>query len=341
MGESYDVDALAADVAADGPRLSGRPRSASRRSSRTLARWMERQDGLLSAGPAALRRQPRLRPPAPHRGRRLVLHHLRRLPARHQQRRPLPRRLGRHRRPRRRRRGDEVRSYRRSDRSSTPARSASSEKTGVYHFPPGSITHLLPPEEGFHRVRAAADVNGVSIHILGGTAETHPHFLCEPIHPQAGRLPDAHAPRHEHRRWEKEFASLRADGLRTPTLSTSATGSPYSTSVAPARTTGARQSSSSATTRASSVAGSFGDIWGGWLHVTDPLARGIPPRQWPRPQSDGDRGGKRPATPGAATPTWTRTASRRPISTGSSATKSSAGSRTHPWATNRSSSGSA
>ncbi len=54
------------------------------------------------------------------------------------------------------------------------------QKTGVYHFPPGSITHLLPPDEGFHRVRAAADVNGVSIHILGGTAETHPHFLCDP-----------------------------------------------------------------------------------------------------------------------------------------------------------------
>jgi len=54
------------------------------------------------------------------------------------------------------------------------------EKTGVYHFPSGSITHLLPPEEGFHRVRAAADVNGVSIHILGGTAETHPHFACDP-----------------------------------------------------------------------------------------------------------------------------------------------------------------
>jgi len=53
------------------------------------------------------------------------------------------------------------------------------QKTGVFHFPPGSITHLLPPEEGFHRVRAAADVNGVSLHILGGTAETHPHFLCD------------------------------------------------------------------------------------------------------------------------------------------------------------------
>jgi hypothetical protein len=28
-------------------------------------------------------------------------------------------------------------------------------------------------------VRAAADVNGVSLHILGGTPETHPHFLCD------------------------------------------------------------------------------------------------------------------------------------------------------------------
>jgi len=47
-------------------------------------------------------------------------------------------------------------------------------KTAVERYPPGSITHLLPPEEGFHRV-PAADVNGVSIHILGRTAETHPH----------------------------------------------------------------------------------------------------------------------------------------------------------------------
>ncbi len=53
------------------------------------------------------------------------------------------------------------------------------EKSSVFHFPPGSITHLLPPDEGFHRVRAAADVNGVSIHILGGTPDTHPHFLCD------------------------------------------------------------------------------------------------------------------------------------------------------------------
>jgi len=52
-------------------------------------------------------------------------------------------------------------------------------KTGADRFPPGSITHLLPPAEGFHRVRAAGEETGVSLHILGGTPETHPHFLCE------------------------------------------------------------------------------------------------------------------------------------------------------------------
>jgi predicted metal-dependent enzyme (double-stranded beta helix superfamily) len=52
-------------------------------------------------------------------------------------------------------------------------------KTGADRFPPGSITHLLPPAEGFHRVRAAGEETGVSLHILGGTPQTHPHFLCE------------------------------------------------------------------------------------------------------------------------------------------------------------------
>src|SRR3990172_3991609 len=53
-------------------------------------------------------------------------------------------------------------------------------KTAVNRFPPGSITHLLPPDEGFHRVRAAGEETGVSLHILGDTPESHPHFLCEP-----------------------------------------------------------------------------------------------------------------------------------------------------------------
>lgn len=52
-------------------------------------------------------------------------------------------------------------------------------KTGANRFPPGSITQLLPPDEGFHRVRAAGEETGVSLHILGGTPDTHPHFLCE------------------------------------------------------------------------------------------------------------------------------------------------------------------
>ena len=54
-------------------------------------------------------------------------------------------------------------------------------------FPPGSITYLLPPEQGFHRVRAVGDETGVSLHILGGTPETHPHLLC---HPDSRQLVD-------------------------------------------------------------------------------------------------------------------------------------------------------
>ncbi len=54
------------------------------------------------------------------------------------------------------------------------------EQTAKQNFPPGSITYLLPPDEGFHRVRAAGEETGVSLHILGGTPETHPHLLCHP-----------------------------------------------------------------------------------------------------------------------------------------------------------------
>jgi predicted metal-dependent enzyme (double-stranded beta helix superfamily) len=45
--------------------------------------------------------------------------------------------------------------------------------------PPGTITYLRPPHEGFHRVRAAGAETGVSLHILGGTPDTHPHFFCD------------------------------------------------------------------------------------------------------------------------------------------------------------------
>jgi predicted metal-dependent enzyme (double-stranded beta helix superfamily) len=45
--------------------------------------------------------------------------------------------------------------------------------------PAGTITYLRPPLEGFHRVKPAGAETGVSIHILGGTADTHPHFFCD------------------------------------------------------------------------------------------------------------------------------------------------------------------
>jgi predicted metal-dependent enzyme (double-stranded beta helix superfamily) len=61
------------------------------------------------------------------------------------------------------------------------------EQRAKHAFPPGSITYLLPPEQGFHRVRAVGDETGVSLHILGGTAETHTHFLC---HPESRTLVD-------------------------------------------------------------------------------------------------------------------------------------------------------
>jgi predicted metal-dependent enzyme (double-stranded beta helix superfamily) len=47
------------------------------------------------------------------------------------------------------------------------------------YSPPGTITYLRPPHEGFHRVKAAGVEAGVSLHILGRTPETHPHFLCD------------------------------------------------------------------------------------------------------------------------------------------------------------------
>jgi len=47
------------------------------------------------------------------------------------------------------------------------------------YSPPGTISYLRPPLEGFHRVRAAGSETAVSLHILGGTPDTHPHFACD------------------------------------------------------------------------------------------------------------------------------------------------------------------
>jgi predicted metal-dependent enzyme (double-stranded beta helix superfamily) len=52
--------------------------------------------------------------------------------------------------------------------------------TDKIHSPAGTITYLRPPLEGFHRVKAVGEEPaGVSLHILGGTPDTHPHFMCD------------------------------------------------------------------------------------------------------------------------------------------------------------------
>jgi predicted metal-dependent enzyme (double-stranded beta helix superfamily) len=60
-------------------------------------------------------------------------------------------------------------------------------QTSKHQFPSGSITYLLPPQQGYHRVRAIGEETGVSLHILGGTPDSHPHLLC---HPETRHLVD-------------------------------------------------------------------------------------------------------------------------------------------------------
>lgn len=75
---------------------------------------------------------------------------------------------------------DEETKYARDDRPEDIAIGQSCELRQVEKIfsPAGTITCLRPPLEGFHRVRAAGNETGVSIHILGGTPATHPHFFC-------------------------------------------------------------------------------------------------------------------------------------------------------------------
>ena len=77
---------------------------------------------------------------------------------------------------------DEETKYARWKDPGEPAVGESCElhQTAKERFPAGSITYLLPPQEGYHRVRAVGEKTGVSLHILGGTPETHPHLLCHP-----------------------------------------------------------------------------------------------------------------------------------------------------------------
>jgi 3-mercaptopropionate dioxygenase len=84
---------------------------------------------------------------------------------------------------------DEETKYARLDGPAEPSAGESCElkQTAKSVYPAGSITFLLPPAEGFHRVRAAGAETGVSLHILGGTPGSHPHLLC---HPETRELVD-------------------------------------------------------------------------------------------------------------------------------------------------------
>ncbi|HEY8171715.1 MAG TPA: hypothetical protein VIH21_01410 [Dehalococcoidia bacterium] len=84
---------------------------------------------------------------------------------------------------------DEETSYVRPDGPETPTVGEGCELQAAEkrHFPAGSVTYLMPPDQAFHRVRAVGEETGVSLHILGGTPDTHPHMLC---HPESRKLVD-------------------------------------------------------------------------------------------------------------------------------------------------------
>lgn len=76
---------------------------------------------------------------------------------------------------------DEETKYRRDDAPAEIAIGQPCElrQSDKIYSPSGTISYLRPPLDGFHRVRAAGDETGVSLHILGGTPDTHPHFFCD------------------------------------------------------------------------------------------------------------------------------------------------------------------
>jgi len=64
---------------------------------------------------------------------------------------------------------------------------ASLEESSRYHWRQGDITFLLPPDEGWHRVRSAGPGDGVSVHVLCRTPADHPHRFwdrqTDAVHP--------------------------------------------------------------------------------------------------------------------------------------------------------------
>jgi predicted metal-dependent enzyme (double-stranded beta helix superfamily) len=65
--------------------------------------------------------------------------------------------------------------------------SARLEEASRHLWSRGDITFLVPPEEGWHRVRSAGPGDGVSVHVLCRTPADHPHRFwdrtTEAVHP--------------------------------------------------------------------------------------------------------------------------------------------------------------
>jgi predicted metal-dependent enzyme (double-stranded beta helix superfamily) len=69
---------------------------------------------------------------------------------------------------------DEETRYRRVD-GGTGADGCVLEEVARTVHEPGTVSHLLPPDEMHHRVRNPGDVDGVSVHVLCKLPESHPH----------------------------------------------------------------------------------------------------------------------------------------------------------------------
>jgi predicted metal-dependent enzyme (double-stranded beta helix superfamily) len=65
--------------------------------------------------------------------------------------------------------------------------SARLEEASRHLWSRGDVTFLLPPDEGWHRVRSAGPGDGVSVHVLCRTPADHPHRFwdrnTEAVHP--------------------------------------------------------------------------------------------------------------------------------------------------------------
>jgi 3-mercaptopropionate dioxygenase len=90
---------------------------------------------------------------------------------------------------------DEETRYRRVDGGSGDEGCVLEEVDRVTHDP-GTVSHLLPPDEMHHRVRNPGTVDGVSVHVLCQLPESHPHKFYDREHHRLlpypfRRLPDA------------------------------------------------------------------------------------------------------------------------------------------------------